>query len=151
MRKPISILVFCMQLLMCCSNQVMAQKNADIDSIYNGHFYCESIQTDLFVNPFETNIIVPGYEFIGQTHGYLRGSDQKLFYGVWFIISVEKDHRAIKLRITNDTGADSQTVRLYRDENAEFHLSTLSHNHFTRVVGRKLQKLPSHFVFKRLD
>ncbi|MBR1387121.1 MAG: hypothetical protein IJ553_01750 [Alloprevotella sp.] len=138
-------------LLFACAMPTMAQDRAKVDSAYCAHFYSESIKADFYLNPYEAAITVPGYEFIGKTHGFLRGRNSANLYGVWFVLSVKPVHNGLRLRLANDTGADSQTVTLQADADGNLRWTSEGHNNLTRAEGRKLVKLPAKLNFKRID
>lgn len=74
---------------------------------YKGTFVCKMAQITLYLDAYGENIEVPGLSFLGKTNGYLSGTG---VYGIWMITNCEKQGDALRIRLSNDTGSDSQTV-----------------------------------------
>lgn len=86
----------------------------------------------------ESNLTVPGYEFFGPMGGYIDG---KGVYGVWFLTSHKSEDKSLILRFSNDTGSDSQTIRLTPIDSNSIHYEVVGANSIRKVQGRKLVKV----------
>jgi len=69
-------------------------------------------------------------------------------YGIWIITScrIHSDGTAT-LHLSNDQGADSQTVRLTPQPDNHMNYEAVNGNEIKRVQGRKLVKIPQKLNF----
>lgn len=144
-------LLLCISLLTVWGTKSVAQTHQTADSLYCAHFYSDEMRAYFYLNPTEPNIIVPGYEFIGPTNGFLRGESSSNLYGVWFVLSAKREHGHLRLRLSNDTGADSQTVEFKYEPDGSYTWNSTGTNRLTRAENRKLVKIGTHYKFRRID
>lgn len=113
-------------------------------STYRATYYDSQNRIRLVINLYAETINVPGFSFIGPTHGYMSGN----IYGIWIITScrIHSDGTAT-LHLSNDQGADSQTVRLTPQPDNHMNYEAVNGNEIKRVQGRKLVKIPQKLNF----
>lgn len=112
---------------------------------FKGTFVNKEFRINLVIDLNAETIEIPGLAFLGKTHGYMSGN----IYGVWMITSCKIDGDEAILRISNDQGADAQTVRLTPAENGGLDYEVVGDNEVKRIEGRKLVKVPSKLRFDR--
>ncbi len=112
---------------------------------FKGSFFNSKYRINLVIDLENESVVVPGLSFLGQTHGYMGGN----IYGVWMITSckVKKDEATI--RMSNDQGADAQTVRLTSTDDGGLDYQVVGDNEVKRIEGRKLVKIPATLHFER--
>lgn len=89
------------------------------------------------------SIVVPGYEFLGATPGYMCGN----IYGIWLLTSSKVRGKELELRFSNDQGSDTQTILFKQITDSTFQYQTVGGNAVKRVINRKLVKMPSTMLF----
>lgn len=100
----------------------------------------------LTLNLYEENIVVPQFEFLGPTNGYMHGN----VYGVWFVTRSKVNGRTATMHLTNEFGSESQTVKLTLLGDTAVDYQAEGNLVIKRVdEGRKLVKLPAHMIFVR--
>lgn len=112
---------------------------------FKGTFVNKEFRINLVIDLNAETIEITGLAFLGKTHGYMSGN----IYGVWMITSCKIDGDEAILRISNDQGADAQTVRLTPAENGGLDYEVVGDNEVKRIEGRKLVKVPSKLRFDR--
>lgn len=117
------------------------------DNPFKGTFQCREAGLNITLDPEEESIEVPGYSFFGKTHGYMSGTG---VYGTWLIISCEVKDSVAKIRFSNDTGSDSQTIKLTRSDSLTYEYKAVGGNNVRKAAGRKLVKIGDTFVFKKI-
>ncbi len=112
---------------------------------FNGTYINKEYGINLVINLDSACIEIPGLTFLGKTNGYMNGN----IYGIWMVTSYKvKGHVAI-LRLSNDQGADSQTIKLTFDKNGFLCYEATDGNVIKRVSGRKLVKIPASLLFRK--
>ena len=111
-----------------------------------GSFFCKETNVSLHIDSEEESIAVPGYSFLGNTHGYLSGRG---VYGMWIITKVENAKGGLRIRMSNDTGADAQTVDLRTEGDSILTYKAIGTNNVKKAVGRKLVKITDTMTFRR--
>lgn len=113
---------------------------------YKATYYNQENRIRLVINLYEEAVDVPGFSFIGPTHGYMSGN----IYGVWIVTSCSIHHNGTAtLHLSNDQGADSQTVTLTPQPPRDLLYEAVDGNEIKKVQGRKLVKIPSKLKFVR--
>lgn len=112
-------------------------------SVFNGTLYNKEVGIRIHLNLDEENVEVPGMSFLGMTHGYLDGKTNNHVYGVWMLIRHQVIDNKVRLRFTNDIGSDSQDIVLTAINDSTFKYEATGGNCIRKVVGRKLEKIPS--------
>ena len=109
---------------------------------------CEAERITLHMDLYEESITVPRMEMFGPMNGYLGGD----IYGVWSITSFDiKNDRETMLRVSNDLGSETQRISLTQQTDSTWLMRFEGRNVVKRVSGKKLVKIPSEYVMKRLD
>ena len=75
------------------------------------------------------SITIPGLSFLGPTNGYMGGN----IYGIWMVTSCEVKGSTATFRLSNDQGADSQTIRLTPAENGGLNYEAIDGNEIKRA------------------
>ena len=101
-------------------------------------------QATLKIDLYEESVDVPGMELLGPMNGYLGG---KGVYGVWMVTSFDiKDDRTATLRLSNDQGSETQSIRLIQQTDSTYLMELQGGVVVKRAVNRKLVKIPSKIV-----
>lgn len=115
-------------------------------TIYRATYYDSQTRIRLVINLYDETVNVPGYSFIGPTHGYMSGN----LYGIWIVTSCRiHPNGSATLHLTNDQGADSQTIQLTPQPPKNMMYEAVGGNEIKRVQGRKLVKIPARINFTR--
>lgn len=118
---------------------LLAQKSDYI----KGCFYNEENKVRIYLDLSGDNLIVPGYEFLGKTKGYMCGD----IYGMWLLTSSKMEKGKTLLRFSNDSGSDSQSILFSQQSDSVFLYEAIDGNAVKKVVKRKLVKIPSKMLF----
>lgn len=138
-----------LMLLMLLAGQPMTHADSPPDSLFRGTYYDAEQRIRLVINLYEERVEVPGYSFIGPTHGYMNGN----IYGIWIVTTCKLNaDGTATVKLSNDQGADSQTIQLTpTPPGACLHYEAQGGNEVKRVQGRKLVKIPGKLNFKRQE
>lgn len=120
-------------------------KAAEPEEKFKGTFVNKEYRINLVIDLSAETVEVPGLSFLGKTHGYMGGN----IYGVWMITSRKLKGNEATIRISNDQGADSQTVRLTPTAEGGLDYEVIGENEVKHIEGRKLVKVPSKLHFDR--
>lgn len=115
--------------------------------VFKGSFICKGARLNLTLDAYEESIDIPGLSFLGKTHGYLSGLG---VYGVWMITSCKIDGKELRIRLSNDTGSDSQTIVFKQINDSTFSYKAIGGNNIKKAQGRKLVKIDESFQFNRV-
>ena len=103
---------------------------------------------NLRLDLYEESIEVPGMEAFGPMNGYMDGN----IYGVWYVVSFDiKDDSHANVTIANDLGSEDQKLTLTQTSDSTYQLKFLGYNAVKRAQGKKLVKIPSEFVMKKVS
>lgn len=122
----------------------LAQKN---NFTYNGHFYCKSEGIHLHLDLNNASLEVPGYEFLGQTHGFFLGN----IYGCWLLTTFSIEKGKAVLRFSNDLGADTQNTEITLQNDSILLMKLTGNNHVRKVEKKKLVKIPTTLQFIKVQ
>lgn len=115
-----------------------------------GVFENKEAKLTLHLNAYEETVEVPGMSYLGSLHGYLEGRG---VYGTWFVTSCKilEDEVPVtaELRLSNDLGADSQTLRFTAATDSTYIYKAIGGNAIRKAVGRKLVKIDGQYTFRR--
>ena len=112
---------------------------------FKGHFHDEKENIHLQLNLYERNLQVPDMEFVGDVNGYMHGN----IYGIWLLTKFKIKDNVATLRLSHDSGADSQTVELTVINDTTLSYRALNGNAVRKVNKRKLVKIPGELKFTR--
>lgn len=112
---------------------------------FEGHFYCSETGVNIYLNLYDENIEVPGFEFLGKMAGYMRGD----IYGTWMLISHAVKGKKALLRFSNDIGSDSQNIEFTQVSDSVYTYHAVGGNEIRKASGRKLVKVSGEMNFKR--
>ena len=130
-----------------CLAALRAQQPATT-SPFKGTFVNKEFRINLVIDADSASITIPGLSFLGPTNGYMGGN----IYGIWMVTSCEVKGSTATFRLSNDQGADSQTIQLTpTPPGACLHYEAQGGNEVKRVQGRKLVKIPGKLNFKRQE
>lgn len=119
---------------------------------WQGTFYCAETRVSLVLDLYAASLDLPGYAFLGKTHGYMQGDTGGCLYGLWMVtqyqVKGEKGEKAV-LRLSNDLGSDAQEIELTFRSDGTLHYRARGGNAVRKAVGRKLVKIPAEMVFRR--
>ena len=114
---------------------------------FRGTFQGSDYKIKLVVDLYEECIDVPGMSMFGPMNGYIAGGD---LYCTWYVSSIQKaDEKEAVVHFSNELGSETQEVVLTLKDDSLLTLRQKGSSPFKKVVGKKLQKLPSELVFKR--
>lgn len=116
---------------------------------FKGTFYCAETRVSIILDLYEQSIKIPGYDFFGQTNGYMRGNTNADLYGIWMLTDFKIKGKTALLRFSNDMGSDSQTIEFTEQSDGTFRYKTTGGNEIRKAVKRKLVKISDTMVFKR--
>lgn len=103
---------------------------------------------NLRLDLYEESIEVPTLEAFGPMNGYLSGN----IYGVWYVVGFDiKDDKHVTLTIANDLGSEDQKLTLTQTSDSTYQLRFLGYNAVKRAQGKKLVKIPTEFVMKKVS
>lgn len=103
---------------------------------------------NLRLDLYEESIEVPGMEAFGPMNGYMDGN----IYGVWYVVSFDiKDDSHANVTIANDLGSEDQKLTLTQTSDSTYQLRFLGYNAVKRAQGKKLVKIPTEFVMKKVS
>jgi hypothetical protein len=103
---------------------------------------------NLRLDLYEESIDVPGMEMFGPMNGYMNGRG---IYGVWMVTSFNiNDEATATLRLSNDQGSETQSVRLTQQTDSTYLMELQGGVVVKRAVNRKLVKIPSKILLKRI-
>ena len=115
---------------------------------FRGTFEGADYKIKLVVDLYEESINVPGMSMFGPMNGYIAGGD---LYCTWYVSSIQKaDEKDAVVHFSNELGSETQEVELTLKDDSLLTLRQKGSSPFKKVVGKKLQKLPSELVFKRV-
>ncbi len=104
-------------------------------------------EIDLQIDLYEESIEVKGMEMFGPMNGYLGGN----IYGVWMVTSHNIDNNEkCNFRLSNDFGSETQQCELKQENDSIYKLSFKGGVCVKKVVNKKLVKLPSTILFKKI-
>ena len=90
---------------------------------------------------------VPGYEFLGQTHGFFLGN----IYGCWLLTTFSIEKGKAVLRFSNDLGADTQNTEITLQNDSILLMKLTGNNHVRKVEKKKLVKIPTTLQFIKVQ
>lgn len=134
---------YVLPLLLCITSMVAVAQSTS--NPYKGTFVCKKAQITIHLNAYDENIDVPGLSFLGKTNGYLSGTG---VYGIWMITSCQKQGDALRIRLSNDTGSDSQTIIFKQVNDSIFSYKAVGGNVIKKVQHRKLVKIEDTLEFQ---
>ena len=103
---------------------------------------------NLRLDLYEESIEVPGMEAFGPMNGYMDGN----IYGVWYVVSFDiKDDSHANVTIANDLGSEDQKLTLTQTSDSTYQVKFLGYNAVKRAQGKKLVKIPTEFVMKKVS
>ena len=123
------------------SQFINAQTQSDSLRVY---LYNSENSLGIFLDLVEESQVIPGYEFLGMVHGYMRGK----LANVWILNKYERKGVSYELRFSDDNGADSQTILLTPIDENTYSYEVKGSNNVKCVDKRRYVKLPSNMLFK---
>ena len=112
---------------------------------FKGHFHDEKEDIHLQLNLYERNLQVPDMDFVGEVNGYMHGN----IYGIWLLTKFKIEDNVATLRMSHDSGADSQTIELTVVNDSTLSYRALNGNAVRKINKRKLVKIPGELKFTR--
>ena len=112
---------------------------------FKGSFYNRENRINLVIDLYDETISIPNLSFLGKTNGYMNGN----INGTWMLVSKKIEGKTATIRVSNDQGADSQTIKLTLNADSTLNYETVNGNCIRKVVNRKFAKVPSEMVFER--
>ena len=126
------------------TNTIYAQH---INNPFKGHFLDKKENVHLMLDLYEPTLQIPNLEFLGKTHGYMHGN----IYGIWLVTKYKINKNTATLRLSHDSGADSQTIELTIRDDSTLIYRAIDGNSVRRAHKRKLIKAPSEFKLIKID
>ncbi len=114
---------------------------------FKGRFFCEETKITLNLDLYEESLEAPGLGFLGKVHGYMTGRG---VYGTWLVNSFEIKDKEATLRMSDDMGADSQTIVFTQVSDSIFLYAAKGGNNIRKAQGRKLVKVADTMKFRRV-
>ena len=139
MKKILYCILFC-----CCFLQTFAQTT---QKPYQGKFYNKDYGIYLNLDLYKESIEIPGYSFFGKVNGYIDGK----IHSTWILVSykIHEDHAHI--RLSNDQGAESQSIIISCPNDSILNYRAIDGNHIKRVQKGKFVKIPQELIFNRIN
>lgn len=107
---------------------------------------CKSEGTILQIDLYEESVDVPGMDMFGPMNGYLGGK----IFGVWMVTSFKIDsEKQATIKMSNDLGSETQTCLLTLQSDGTYLLELKGGVVVKKVVGKKLEKVPSKMLFEK--
>ena len=107
---------------------------------------CPQEKILLNIDLYEESITGPTMEDFGPMTGYMNGT----IYGVWTVTSFRiKDNSTVTLNLSNDLGSETQETLLTQLNDSTWKLKLVGRPVVTRVVGKKLVKIPTELTMKK--
>ena len=126
---------------------LFATSHAFSDEPFRGTFAGTDFKIQIDIDLYEENVKVPGMEAFGPMNGYMKGTD---LYCTWYVSSVrEVGQDKALVHFSNELGSETQPVELTLQGDSLLQLKQVKGNWLKKVVGKKLQKLPTELTFKR--
>lgn len=130
-----------------CFCLLLATYKATADEPFRGKFAGTEFKIQIDINLYEENVTVPGMESFGPMNGYMKGTD---LYCTWYVSSIkELGHDKALVHFSNELGSETQPVELTLVGDTLLQLKQVKGSWLKKVVGKKLQKLPTEMTFKR--
>lgn len=123
----------------------LSSDTVDTKRPFEGRFYCSETGVNIYLNLYDENIEVPGFEFLGKMAGYMCGD----IYGTWMLISHAVKGKKALLRFSNDIGSDSQNIEFTQVSDSVYTYHAVGGNEIRKASGRKLVKVSGEMNFKR--
>lgn len=146
-------------LSLCCALffSYVAQAQTSTESLsdttgvrpFQGVFYAAADGITLHLDLYADTLLVPGFEFLGTTHGYMQGDTNEQLYGTWFLLSHTLEGNKALLRFSNDIGSDAQRIEFTRHADGSYTYKAVGGNEVKKAVHRKLYKVASEMRFMR--
>lgn len=89
---------------------------------------------------------VPGMEAFGPMNGYISGRDLYCTWYVSSIVSAAEDKAVV--HFSNELGSETQAVELTMLADTLLQMKQIEGSVLKKVVGKKLQKLPTVILFR---
>ena len=118
--------------------------SAQNKSVFTGLLYNEETKMAIHINLDTPTVKVPGLPFLGGTNGYMSNG---ILYGTWIITDFKTNKGIANIRLTNDFGADTQTLTITRIKADTFSVELQPPVVMRRVVKGKLVKINSKYTF----
>lgn len=113
---------------------------------FKGRFVCDANKITMQLDLYETSLEAPGLSFLGKVNGYMHGAG---VYGVWLLTGFSVKDGTATLRMSNDTGSDSQTIEFKMQTDSLFHYKAVGGNAVKKAQGRRLVKIEPEMDFRR--
>lgn len=142
------------------SQDTLTPSDTSVDSleveqcVFNGEFESAETGVRLHLDLIDESIEIPGMSFLGPTNGYLDGKSNSHVYGVWMVLKYDlsPDGKKVKLRLSNDTGSDSQDILLTWQSDNTLKYEATGNNNIKKVEGgKRLVKIPSTMTLTRMN
>ncbi len=118
--------------------------NAKSKSVFSGLLYNKETKITFRINLDTPAVKVPGLPFLGGTNGYMSSG---ILYGTWIITDFKVGKDNARIRLTNDFGADTQTLIITQIKADTFSVELQQPIVMRRVVKRKLVKINPQYIF----
>lgn len=141
MPRVLSIIVALLAFALSGVSQERVQKP------FKGTFFCEKAHITLELDLYEESVEAPGLGFLGKMHGCMFGRG---VYGTWLVTSATIDGSTATIRMSNDTGADAQTILFRQQTDSLFTYKASGGNNVRKAQGRKLVKIEEDLIFRRI-
>ena len=118
------------------------------DSIFCGNIYSEEFYTNIEMNLYENNVVIPGQEIFGELPGYINF---KYDSRIWILTSAKLlNNNTAELVIINDYGSEDLKATLtYNPIEDKFFLRQDQGATIKFAKDRKWFKLPKTIEFKK--
>lgn len=134
-----------LHLLLLLLLPITAHGQAD-STFFKGVFSNREHGVSLHIDLYEPTLEAPGLSFLGPLHGYMEG---KGIYGTWMITRHSVKGKTATVRMSNDTGADAQSIVLKQLSDSTMSFRTVEGNNIRKAIGRKLVKIVPEMVLTK--
>lgn len=113
---------------------------------FKGEFRNQEHRISLHLDLYEMSLEAPDLSFLGRLNGYMKGQG---VYGTWLITQHAIKGKTAIIRMSNDTGSDSQTIELRQLSDSTLSYQAVEGNNIRKAVGRKLVKIVSEMILTK--
>lgn len=129
-------------IFICSLLSILADGNRKLE----GQFLNKENNIVIQINLYDTIILTPNYEFLGEMNGFMRGN----IHEVWFLnaFHIHNDSTAT-LHFSNEMGSDDQELLIQIKDSVNMSYEVVGTNNIRKVQNGKWVKLPAKMTFQR--
>lgn len=114
---------------------------------FEGTFYNKEYDVTIRLNLYDTVVVVPNYEFLGNMNGCYQGD----IHETWFVTTFSmKDGNAV-VHFSNEMGSENQVIKFSSQDSTGISYEVVGDNDIRKAVRHKWIYLPKKMFFVRMD